>query len=84
MKPEHQKFIAGLARMGYIVSFCYGPIGSMGGRILWTVTLRAPDGREFEQPIAGMTLDHCVQIIIRELREREWLSGPIQSMPPAS
>jgi hypothetical protein len=59
-----------IGRSGLTISVCCGPSGREPFR--WSVTVLAPDGREFEQPFAAHDFDHAVAIAEKEIAARGW------------
>ena len=54
------------------MSFVYGPCGREG--VWWSVNVLTTSGDMFEKPYLANSLEHAVEIAIKECKERNWLS----------
>lgn len=60
-----------LARNGITISICYGPGPDQG--FYWSVNVLTQEYQEFHRPFAANSLEHCLDIAIKECLERGWL-----------
>ena len=71
--------LAGLARVGIVVSIAYGPVGLISaapGTILeihWSVTAMNRDGREWFAPQLANNLSHAAFIAEEHCRRLGWI-----------
>jgi hypothetical protein len=78
--PELQAKLNRLAALGVTVSFVHGHCGYLK-RVCWSVDVLTLRGQSFFSPFAANSLEHCLEIAVKECIERGWLDRAALDAP---